>query len=58
MFSDGFLEEIFKPQELCSKKALKTIFERLAHTSIMRLNESSMEKVSFMFLIYIYMYVL
>jgi hypothetical protein len=45
MFCDGFLDEIFRPQELCSKKALKTIFERLAHTSIMRLNESSMDKV-------------
>lgn len=45
MFSDKFLDEIFKPQELCSKKALKTIFEKLAHTSIMRLNETSMEKV-------------
>lgn len=46
MFSDGFLDEIFRPQEICSKKALKTIFERLAHTSIMRLNESSMDKVN------------
>ena len=45
MFSERFLDEIFKPQELCSRKALRTIFERLAHTSIMRLNESSMDKV-------------
>jgi len=45
MFSDKFLDEIFKPQELCSKRALKTIFEKLAHTSIMRLNETSMEKL-------------
>ena len=45
MFSEKFLDEIFKPQELCSRKALRTIFERLAHTSIMRLNESSMDKV-------------
>lgn len=45
MFSERFLEEIFRPQEICSRKALRTIFERLAHTSIMRLNESSMDKV-------------
>jgi hypothetical protein len=45
MFSDGFLDEIFRPQELCSRRALRTIFERLAHTSIMRLNETSMDKV-------------
>ncbi len=45
MFSERFLEEIFRPQEPCSRKALRTIFERLAHTSIMRLNESSMDKL-------------
>ena len=45
MLNDKFLDEIFRPQELCSKRALKTIFERLAHTSIMRLNETSMEKL-------------
>lgn len=45
MFSERFLEEIFRPQEACSRKALRTIFERLAHTSIMRLNESSMDKL-------------
>jgi hypothetical protein len=46
MFGEKFLDEIFRPQELCSRKALRTIFEKLAHTSIMRLNESSMDKVS------------
>jgi hypothetical protein len=45
MFSERFLEEIFRAQEICSRKALRTIFERLAHTSIMRLNESSMDKL-------------
>ncbi len=45
MFSDAFLDEIFRLQELCSRRALRTIFERLAHTSIMRLNETSMDKV-------------
>lgn len=45
MFGEKFLDEIFRPQELCSRKALRTIFEKLAHTSIMRLNESSMDKL-------------
>jgi len=45
MFSERFLEEIFRSQEVCTRKALRTIFERLAHTSIMRLNESSMDKL-------------
>jgi hypothetical protein len=36
MFSERFLDEIFKPQEMCSRKAFRTIFEKLAHTSIMR----------------------
>lgn len=47
VFSERFLDEIFRPQDMCSKKAVKTIFERLAHTSIMRLNQNSMDKVMF-----------
>lgn len=46
MFNKNFLEELFKPQELYSKKALRTVFDRLAHASIMRLNQASMDKVS------------
>lgn len=46
MFNNKFLEELFKPQELYSKKALRTVFDRLAHASIMRLNQASMDKVS------------
>ncbi|KAL0604798.1 Protein OSCP1 [Plecturocebus cupreus] len=44
MFSRKFMEELFKPQELYSKKALRTIYERLAHASIMKLNQASMDK--------------
>ncbi|XP_026040641.1 protein OSCP1 isoform X3 [Astatotilapia calliptera] len=44
MFNKKFLEELFKPQELYSKKALRTVFDRLAHASIMRLNQASMDK--------------
>ncbi|XP_074653497.1 protein OSCP1-like [Tubulanus polymorphus] len=45
MFSKRFMEELFKPQELYSKKALRTVFDRLAHASIMRLNSASMDKL-------------
>lgn len=46
MFNRKFMEELFKPQELYSKKALRTVYDRLAHASIMRLNQASMDKVS------------
>ncbi|KAM9805771.1 protein OSCP1 [Syngnathus typhle] len=45
MFNKKFLEELFKPQELYSKEALRTVFDRLAHASIMRLNQASMDKL-------------
>ena len=35
-----FIEELFKPQQLYSLTATRQIFERLAHSSIMRLNQS------------------
>ncbi|XP_024213675.1 protein OSCP1 isoform X3 [Pan troglodytes] len=45
MFNRKFMEELFKPQELYSKKALRTVYERLAHASIMKLNQASMDKL-------------
>uniref|UniRef100_A0A8D1NIW8 Protein OSCP1 n=1 Tax=Sus scrofa TaxID=9823 RepID=A0A8D1NIW8_PIG len=45
MFNRKFIEELFKPQELYSKKALRTVYDRLAHASIMRLNQASMDKL-------------
>ena len=45
MFNKRFMEELFKPQEIYSKKAMRTVFDRLAHASIMRLNTASMDKV-------------
>ncbi|CAD6188150.1 unnamed protein product [Caenorhabditis auriculariae] len=39
------LEEIFKARGLPSKRSLKMLYERLAHSSIMRLNENSMDKL-------------
>lgn len=45
MFHKRFMEELFKPQPLYSKKAMRTVFDRLAHASIMRLNAASMDKL-------------
>ncbi|XP_055442349.1 protein OSCP1 [Bubalus kerabau] len=45
MFNQKFMDELFKPQELYSKKALRTVYDRLAHASIMRLNQASMDKL-------------
>ena len=45
MFNRRFMEELFKPQDTYSKKAMRTVFDRLAHASIMRLNTASMDKV-------------
>ncbi|KAF4522451.1 hypothetical protein B566_EDAN002535 [Ephemera danica] len=45
MLNERFVEELFKPQELYNKQALKALFENLAHTSIMRLNRPSMNKL-------------
>lgn len=46
MFNKRFMEELFKAQPLYSKKAMRTVFDRLAHASIMRLNAASMDKVN------------
>ncbi|KAK7107490.1 protein OSCP1-like [Littorina saxatilis] len=45
MFNKRFMDELFKPQPLYSKKAMRTVFDRLAHASIMRLNAASMDKL-------------
>jgi hypothetical protein len=45
MYTPVFLEELFKPQEMYSNSSTKQIFEKLAHSSIMRLNKQSMEKL-------------
>lgn len=46
MLNKRFMDELFKPQDAYSKKAMRTVFDRLAHASIMRLNSASMDKVS------------
>jgi hypothetical protein len=45
MFSPLFIIELFKAQEMYSTASTKQIFEKLAHSSIMRLNKSSMDKL-------------
>ncbi|RVE66663.1 hypothetical protein OJAV_G00109410 [Oryzias javanicus] len=45
MFSKAFMDELLKPQQLYSHRTMKTVLTRLAHTSIMRLNPASMEKL-------------
>ena len=45
MFTRDFIAELFKPQELYSSASARQIFDKLAHSSIMRLSTSSMNKV-------------
>jgi len=45
MFSAKFITEVLKPAQIYSNASTRQIFERLAHSSIMRLSESSMEKL-------------
>lgn len=45
MYSPRFIGELFRSQEMYSVEATRQIFDRLAHSSIMRLNKASMDKV-------------
>ena len=45
MLDSRCVKEIFRPQKVLTKKSLRTVFERLAHASIMKLNPSAMDKV-------------
>lgn len=45
MFSKPFMDELLKPQQLYSHRTMKTVLTRLAHTSIMRLNPASMDRL-------------
>lgn len=40
MFDPVYVEKLFTPQELYSVSSTRKIFDRLAHSSIMRLSES------------------
>lgn len=45
MLEDKCIKEIFRAQQVFSKRALKNIFEQLAQSSIMKLNKTAMDKV-------------
>ncbi|GAX78582.1 hypothetical protein CEUSTIGMA_g6021.t1 [Chlamydomonas eustigma] len=45
MFDTEYAEKLFSPQEVYSLASTRKIFEKLAHSSIMRLSESSMDKL-------------
>lgn len=45
MYNEKFMNELFKPQTVYSNHSTRQIFSRLAHSSIMRLNTASMEKL-------------
>lgn len=45
MFSPTFVDELLRPQPLYTPALTKEIFDRLAHSSIMRLSENSMDKL-------------
>ena len=45
MYNKMFIDELFRPQDVYSMHSVRQIFDRLAHSSIMRLNESSMDKL-------------
>lgn len=45
MLNEKFLTQLFKPQAIYNKTALRKLFEDLAHASIMRLDAASMDKL-------------
>lgn len=45
MFYAKCVKELFRPQKVLSTNSLKVIFSKLAHSSIMKLNEAAMDKV-------------
>ena len=45
MLSETFLVELFKPQKMHTYSATKHLFNKLAHSSVMKLNENSMSKL-------------
>jgi len=45
MLSKKFIDELYRPQEMYSLASTRQIFERLAHSSIMKLNATSMSKL-------------
>ena len=47
MFREQSLEELFKPQPIPSRKGLQMLLQGVAHSSIMRLSNTAMDKVGY-----------
>uniref|UniRef100_A0A7S2QVI2 Uncharacterized protein n=1 Tax=Triparma pacifica TaxID=91992 RepID=A0A7S2QVI2_9STRA len=45
MLASSFVDELFRPQEMYTNSSTRQIFNKLAHSSIMRINETSMDKL-------------
>ncbi|KOO53815.1 protein oscp1 [Chrysochromulina tobinii] len=45
MYNPKFISELFRPQDIYAMSSVRQVFDRLAHSSIMRLNETSMDKL-------------
>ena len=45
MFAPQFVQELMRQPELYTQSAVREIFDRLAHSSIMRLSDNSMDKL-------------
>ncbi|EFJ41172.1 hypothetical protein VOLCADRAFT_107794 [Volvox carteri f. nagariensis] len=45
MFDSEYIDKLFAPQDMYTVSQTRKIFDRLAHSSIMRLSESSMDKL-------------
>ncbi|VDO82472.1 unnamed protein product [Soboliphyme baturini] len=45
LFNSNFLRKLFEPQEMHSCNGLRLLFDRVAHSSIMRLSPSSTDKL-------------
>ncbi|GLC39781.1 hypothetical protein PLESTF_000883200 [Pleodorina starrii] len=45
MFDPEYVDKLFAPQDIYTVSQTRKIFDRLAHSSIMRLSESSMDKL-------------
>lgn len=45
MFQSSFVSELFHPQRVYSIPSTRNVFQKIAHSSIMRLSTDSMEKL-------------
>ena len=45
MYSPDFVDVLFQPQAMYTSASTRLIFDKLAHSSLMRLNKSSMDKL-------------